>query len=73
MILIYVILGVIFISYLIYLIINKHRENYAENNVQDILNDYKPMTYKGSDVSGSVWLNNEYNVAAEDPGLSWVL
>ena len=73
MILICIIIEILFILSLAYLIVNKHKENYGENNVQDILNDYKPMTYKGSDVSGSVWLNNDYNVAVEDPGLSWVL
>ena len=73
MILICIIIEILFILSLVYLIVNKHKENYGENNVQDIINDYKPMTYKGSDVSGSVWLNNDYNVAVEDPGLSWVL
>jgi hypothetical protein len=73
MILICIIIEILFILSLVYLIVNKHKENYGENNVRDILNDYKPMTYKGSDVSGSVWLNNDYNVAVEDPGLSWVL
>ena len=62
---------ILFISSLSYLIAN--REGYGENNVQDILNDYKSMTYKGADVSGSVWTNNDYNIAEEDPGLSWVL
>ena len=28
----------------------------------------------GGEASGSVWLNNNvYNVAQEDPGLSWIL
>jgi len=74
MILDYVIIGmmiILLISSLTYLIVN--RESYGENNVQDILNDYKSMTYKGSDVSGSVWTNNDYNIAEEDPGLAWVL
>jgi hypothetical protein len=74
MILDYVIIGmmiILLISSLTYLIVN--RESYGENNVQDIINDYKSMTYKGSDVSGSVWTNNDYNIAEEDPGLAWVL
>jgi len=74
MILDYVIIGmmiILLISSLTYLIVN--RESYGEDNVQDILNDYKSMTYKGSDVSGSVWTNNDYNIAEEDPGLAWVL
>ena len=27
----------------------------------------------GGDVSGTVFINNGYNVAKEDPGISWVL
>ena len=27
----------------------------------------------GGDVSGTVFINNSYNVAKEDPGISWVL
>jgi hypothetical protein len=27
----------------------------------------------GGDVSGSVWINKDFNVAKEDPGISWVL
>ena len=50
-----------------------NRESYGENNVQDILNDYKSMTYQGSDVSGSVWTNNDYNNEENNPGLAWVL
>jgi len=74
MILDYVIIGmmiILFISSLTYLIVNK--ESYGEDNVQDILNDYKSMTYKGSDVSGSVWTNNDYNNEENNPGLAWVL
>jgi hypothetical protein len=32
-----------------------------------------PYVLGNGDVSGTVWTNNSYNVAAEDPGLSWVL
>ena len=27
----------------------------------------------GTEASGSVWVNNSYNIAEEDPGISWVL
>jgi len=27
----------------------------------------------GGEASGSVWVNPGYNVASEDPGISWVL
>ena len=66
-----IIVAILFIGSLSYLIAN--REKYEENNVQNILNDYKSMTYQGADVSGSVWTNNDYNIAEESPGLSWVL
>jgi len=33
-----------------------------------------PKYYQGGvDPSGSVYVNSNYNIAAEDPGLSWVL
>jgi len=65
------IVAIMFVGSIAYLIIN--RETYGENNVQDILNDYKSMTYQGSDVSGSVWTNNDYNNEENNPGLAWVL
>ena len=27
----------------------------------------------GGEASGSVWVNSSYNLATEDPGVSWVL
>ena len=27
----------------------------------------------GTEASGSVWVNNGYDIAKEDPGISWIL
>jgi len=32
-----------------------------------------PYLLDNIDVSGTVWTNSGYNVAKEDPGMSWVL
>ncbi len=32
-----------------------------------------PHLLGNGDVSGTVWMNNSYDVATEDPGISWVL
>ena len=45
------------------------------NNVNNIVNDYKKMTLGsngGLDASGTVYINNAYDVKKEDPGLSWI-
>ena len=50
-------------------------ENYSSNNVNNIVNTYKKMTLGangGLDASGTVYINNAYDVRKEDPGLSWV-
>lgn len=45
----------------------KMNQSFPEQQDADI------SSYKGSDLSGSVWLNGGYDVRKEDPGLSWVL
>lgn len=38
------------------------------------MSDYEsPYVLSGGQYSPAVWVNNSYNVAEEDPGLSWVL
>ena len=32
-----------------------------------------PYLLGNGDVSGTVWMNNSYDVAEESPGISWVL
>ena len=50
-------------------------ETYSSNNVNNIVNNYKKMTLGsngGLDASGTVYINNAYDVKKEDPGLSWI-
>jgi hypothetical protein len=51
-------------------------EGYKDNkNYENYNYEYQnPKYYQGGvDPSGSVYVNSNYNIAAEDPGLSWVL
>lgn len=55
---------------LYYVLIHKNNLEQYKIPEQDMANI---SSYRGTDVSGSVWLNNDYDVKKEDPGLSWVL
>lgn len=65
---IYILVFIVFI--LVSLFINiSNKESYEESyDESDIM-----TRYGSSDVSGTVWVNNSFNVKKEDPGLSWVL
>ena len=47
-------------------------ENASSFPVQQNDSNYKYLL-TGGDVSGTVWMNQSYNVAEEDPGISWIL
>jgi hypothetical protein len=56
---------------------------YMNTNAFQIPQNIKPSYYgnkyeskhvlSGGEASGSVWVNPSYDVATEDPGISWVL
>jgi hypothetical protein len=46
--------------------------NYNKRNNTTNQNE-SPFLLTGGDASGSVWINQSYNVAEESPGISWVL
>jgi len=48
----------------------KNRENY---DISPSWYDRRSGIYKGSGEIGGVWTNSSYDVAREDPGLSWIL
>ena len=48
----------------------KNTENY---DISPSWYDRRSGIYKGSGEIGGVWTNSHYDIAREDPGLSWVL
>jgi hypothetical protein len=50
-------------------------EGYGNNYNDNYNYEYQnPKYYQGGvDPSGSVYVNSNYNIAEEDPGISWVL
>jgi hypothetical protein len=49
----------------------KNTENYE---ISPSWYDRRSGIYKGSgEIAGVVWTNGNYDIAREDPGLSWVL
>jgi len=52
-------------------------EGYNKNNTENYGYNYEyenPKYYQGGvDPSGSVYTNSNYNIAEQDPGISWVL
>ena len=45
-----------------------------KSNQQSYFKKYEsPYLLGNGDVSGTVWMNNSYDVASNDPGISWVL
>ena len=54
-----------------YFFLLKNRENY---DISPSWYDRRSGIYKGSgEIGGVVWSNGNYDIAREDPGLSWVL
>ena len=55
----------------------ENNENYKEEYNEEYGYNYEyqnPKYYQGGvDPSGSVYVNSNYDIATEDPGLSWVL
>ena len=56
---------------------HKRIQTTSEGYTEDYGYNYEyqnPKYYQGGvDPSGSVYVNSNYNIAAEDPGLSWIL
>ena len=63
--------------HIIYFCLLKNRENKENREKYDdspSWYDRRSGIYKGSgEIGGVVWTNSSYDVAREDPGLSWVL
>ena len=54
--------------------INTNPNSFLINPNASPYNQYEsPHVLSGGEASGSVWINPGYDVAREDPGLSWVL
>lgn len=59
------------ILHITYFYMLKNRENY---DISPSWYDRRSGIYKGSgEIAGVVWSNGNYDIAREDPGLSWVL
>lgn len=50
---------------------NSNVSSYPNFSNKDVVRQNKVLL-TGGDVSGSVWINSGYDVAKEDPGLSWI-
>ena len=51
---------------------NSNTNSYPNINNYDTRYESKHLL-TGGDVSGTVWINKGYDVAKEDPGISWTL
>ena len=51
--------------------------NGNENSIPNKNNPYSQYEFKhlltGGNAAGNVWVNSGYNIAKEDPGISWTL
>jgi len=58
---------------------NTQRYYINSNQISNSINSYDNLNYEskhlltGGDVSGAVFINKNYDVRAESPGISWVL
>lgn len=48
-------------------------QQYFMSSTPSNANSQSPLYLTGADLSGAVYINNTFNVAKEDPGISWVL
>ena len=68
-------IGLIFVLlHITYFCLLKNKKNKEKYDDSPSWYDRRSGIYKGSgEIGGVVWTNSSYDVAREDPGLSWVL
>lgn len=67
-------IGLIFVLlHITYFCLLKNKKNTENYDISPSWYDRRTGIYKGSGEVGGVWTNSHYDIAREDPGLSWVL